>query len=107
MFKKVIKNTNWNLVLIALLPLAFYFAVKLSVAHLHHSICIFKFFTGHECLGCGITRAFNALFQFKFFEAYSYNPRIVIVAPLLFFVWVQTMYSEIKRARYHETSDVV
>lgn len=91
-------NTNYlNIYFLLFLPFFLYFGVKILVHYNPHSICIFKIFTGHNCWGCGITRAFNELFSFKFKEAYDYNPRIVIVAPLLFYIWISTLIREIKR----------
>jgi hypothetical protein len=100
--KKVIENTDWNLVFVIILPIFFILAVKFSVEHIHHSLCLFKFFTGHECLGCGMTRALNSLINLNFSQAYSYNPRVIIVAPLLFIAWLQTLFIAVKRRKYHK-----
>ena len=88
---------KFNIITILCLPIIFIVTVKFLVLNFSgHSICIFKMLTGHECWGCGMTRAFNELFNLNFNEAYKYNPRIVIVAPLLFFAWLQTLYRELK-----------
>ncbi len=85
-----------KIIIISLMPAIFYICVKWLVTYNPHSICLFKLLTGHECWGCGITRAFNALFNMQFTKAYEYNPRIVIVAPLMLVIWLQTLTKEIK-----------
>lgn len=85
-----------KIIIISLMPVFFYIGVKFMVAYNPHSICLCKLLTGHECWGCGITRAFNALFNMQFTKAYEYNPRIVIVAPLMLVIWLQTLTKEIK-----------
>lgn len=87
---------NLNIFIILSLPVIFYFGVYILVRYNSHSLCIFKFLTGKECWGCGMTRAFNELFHLNFYKAYSLNPRIAIVAPLLFYIWISTLIREIK-----------
>lgn len=93
---KLLCKTNFNLGVLILIPILFYFGVELLVHYNTHTICIFKFITGHECPGCGMTRAFSELFQFHFKEALEFNPRVVIVAPLLVYIWISTLVREIK-----------
>ena len=97
---------DWKLVTIILLPVMFYIGVRFLVSYSTHSICIFKFFTGHECLGCGMTRAFNALFQMNFKAAYAFNPRIVIVAPLMLYIWIETLVKHLKHNNKNTLSEV-
>jgi len=84
-----------NLIFIALLPIICYVGVKLLIANVSHPICIFKILTGHDCWGCGMTRAFNALFDLHFREAYAFNPRIVIVAPLMLWIWINMLLKQV------------
>lgn len=105
--KELLSRFDFKLVGILLLPLIFVFCIKFMCSNISHSICIFKFITGHECWGCGITRAFNALFNLHFVEAYNYNSRIFIVAPLMFYVWVQLLYNYLKRKNKHCVCGVV
>ena len=98
---KVFFNTKNNsegikIILIIILPLLFYIAVRSLVEYSPTSICLFKLLTGHDCWGCGITRAFNELFQLNFIKAYNYNPRIIIIAPLMLWVWIITFKKAIK-----------
>ena len=82
--------------IIILLPLLFYIVVRSLVEYSPTSICLFKLLTGHNCWGCGITRAFNELFQLNFIDAYNYNPRIIIIVPLMLWIWIETLKVTIK-----------
>jgi hypothetical protein len=42
-----------------------------------------------ECFGCGITRAIQHAIHFDFYTAWNYNKLVVIVAPVLFFLWLK------------------
>ncbi len=70
------------------LPVLFIIFVNVAAgAHLKN-FCLIKLLTGHECWGCGLTRAFAALTHFQFIQAYNYNHLVIIIAPLLFIIWV-------------------
>lgn len=69
------------------LPLLFILAVELLVKFSHNSICLWKLLTGYECWGCGITRAFDALFHLQFQKAFELNHFIILVAPLMLYLW--------------------
>ena len=45
--------------------------------------CLFKAATGHECPGCGLTRAFQALLVGQFSEAWHFNPLAFFILPVL------------------------
>lgn len=87
------------MLIVLMLPIAFYLVVRGLVEYSPITICLFKNLTGYECWGCGITRAFNQLFLGNFLEAYNYNPRIVLVAPLLFLVWLKMVVNTCKSKR--------
>lgn len=57
--------------------------VDLDALEAKSSICIYKALSGHECLGCGSFKAIAAVLQMKFTRAYSYNPLVVVIFPLL------------------------
>lgn len=50
----------------------------------HSPPCLFTLITGHECWGCGITRAVVSVLHGDFGRAWQLNPRVVVVLPLLF-----------------------
>ncbi|MGQ3014860.1 MAG: DUF2752 domain-containing protein [Flavobacteriales bacterium] len=47
--------------------------------------CAFKTFTGHECPGCGIQRAFQALLQGNLQESIQLYPPLIPMLLLLLF----------------------
>ncbi len=59
------------------LILIFLFCVKF------HIQCLFKNFFHISCPGCGLTRAFIAIFNFNFLESFSYN---ILAFPLFCFL---------------------
>ncbi|NCS93156.1 MAG: DUF2752 domain-containing protein [Leptospira sp.] len=46
------------------------------------SICLVKYLTGLECLGCGMTRAFWYILHGEFSEAWKMNPLVFVVSAL-------------------------
>jgi hypothetical protein len=52
------------------------------------SICLFKCITGRECYGCGMTRAVLSTLHFRFIDAFDYNKLVIIVLPLLIYIWI-------------------
>ena len=95
-FKTKNNSGKIKIILIILLPALFYIAVRSLVEYSPTSICLFKLLTRHDCWGCGITRAFNELFQLNFIKASDYNPRIILIAPLMLWVWITTLKNTIK-----------
>jgi hypothetical protein len=61
-----------------------------------HAICIFKNITGHECYGCGMTRAIYAMIHLHINEAWQYNKLVFIVFPLLIYIWIKTIIELLK-----------
>ena len=80
--------------IILFLPVIGFVVANLSVKT-HTSFCLIKFLFGHECWGCGLTRAFAALGRLDFSAAYEFNHLIVIVAPLLFLLWICLIKNEL------------
>jgi hypothetical protein len=63
-----------------------------------HTICLFDNLLGHECYGCGITRAVLSVLHFDFVAAWRYNRLVVVVAPLLAWVWGKTAIQLVKQS---------
>jgi hypothetical protein len=61
-----------------------------------HSICLFKNLTGYECWGCGMTRAVVSVLHFRFNEAFLFNKSVILVFPLLIFIWTKTLLTSLK-----------
>jgi len=82
------KRYNWLLILIA--PLLLYLIPNNAVFN-GTSVCIFKNVFGFECYGCGMTRAIFSLMYLDFSGAYNYNHLVVIVAPILIYIWIKSI----------------
>lgn len=83
-------NKRIKIIFLILLPLLFYIGVVL-LTHFNLINCIWKTVTGHECLGCGITRAFYSLFHGELKNAYNTNPLIIVIAPLMIILWIKLL----------------
>ena len=73
-------------------------AVPTSIVELG-SICIIYHLTGYQCLMCGMTRAFSNAMHFAFSRAVSFNPLIVIIFPLFWFLFVDDIVAFISVIR--------
>lgn len=49
--------------------------------------CLSRWLLGIECYACGLTRAVQHAIHLDFKVAYEFNKLVVIVLPLLIFVW--------------------
>ena len=76
------------LVFLIALPLPF-FILPANYFDTGESLCLSKVLLDRECFGCGITRAIQHAIHFDFQTALKYNKLVVIVAPILFFVWLK------------------
>jgi hypothetical protein len=57
----------------------------------HNSICLYKNITGHECYGCGMTKAIFSAIHFNFTDAFYYNKLVIIVLPVLIYIWAKNI----------------
>jgi hypothetical protein len=73
------------------------FIVPLDWIREQHSVCLFKMFTGHECIGCGMTRAVLSVIHFRFEDAFYFNKLVIIVFPLLIYIWLKTLLNISKK----------
>ena len=67
------------------------FLIPLDWMKNQHSICLFKNITGHECYGCGMTRAILSAIHFQFANSFQYNKLFLIVLPLLIYIWAKNL----------------
>ncbi len=77
-----------KLILLLLLPVALYAIPEESIFG-GGSICLFTNIFGIECWGCGITRAIFSALYLRFADAWEYNKLVVLVLPLLAFLWLR------------------
>lgn len=79
----------WRAAVVAAAPFITYLIPKGWIFSDGHPLCIIRNITGHECPGCGMTRALVSLAYLDFNGAWQYNRAVVVVAPLLAYVWVR------------------
>lgn len=85
---------------LVLLLLLILLAFGLLVVFVFDVKCLFKSIFDFPCPGCGLTRAFRALFQGNIIKACSYN---ILVLPIFFFLFVLciTIFTDfIKKSNY-------
>ncbi|HLV97847.1 MAG TPA: DUF2752 domain-containing protein [Ktedonobacterales bacterium] len=73
-----------------LLPLLAIF-VPTAWLERRRSLCIIKNLTGHNCPGCGMTRAISSASHGHFTQAFRYNRLVVVVLPLLAYEWLKAL----------------
>ncbi|MDR1005867.1 MAG: DUF2752 domain-containing protein [Bacteroidales bacterium] len=64
-----------------------------------HTLCLFKNIFGVECWGCGITRAVVCCLHFDFSVAWAYNKFIIVVYPLLLYIWIKTLVKYYRKSK--------
>ncbi len=85
-----LRTTNyWRLAIPFAVGLILAVLARLPVERLDTlpSLCLIKAITGRECAGCGMTHAASALLHGDVSSALQYNWRIMIVAPILLWVF--------------------
>lgn len=80
------------------IPLAM-FSIPLSTIESIPSICLYKNIFGRECPGCGMTRAALSLLHLHFEDAFAFNRMIVIVFPLILFLFFKNLISDVKQLK--------
>jgi hypothetical protein len=56
------------------------------------SICLSKLLAGYECYACGLTRSSMYFIHFDFQKSWELNKLTFIVIPMLFALWVKSIY---------------
>ncbi len=51
-------------------------------------LCPFRLVTGHDCVGCGATRAVRALLEGDVVRALDHNVLFTLAVPVLVYAWV-------------------
>jgi hypothetical protein len=73
-----------------LLPFLF-IVVPTSWLETRRSFCLIRSVFGVRCPGCGMTRAISCVFHGNFKQALQYNKLVVLVLPLLCYVWLRSV----------------
>ena len=76
---------------IFLIVLGIYFTISIVMTIYCENIpvCPFKLITGLPCPGCGLTRAFMALFTFNFLDSFRYHPLWPLVIFMLLVLFLE------------------
>ena len=93
---RIFNKLSFSVILV--LPVLLYL-VPLDWLSKQNTICLFKNIFGIDCYGCGITRAVLSGLHFNFEDAINYNIMVVIVLPLLIYIWIR-----ITMSLYNKTS---
>ena len=90
-----IKNLKFGEIITIISPFLVLCLYKLSnILGIKH-ICLWKLLTGHNCIGCGMTHAIVALLKLDIKHAIEYNPLVIIVFPLLLYLWLTYIYKKL------------
>lgn len=91
--KHLISNKSKGYYFILLLSMIILPIVLLSISKTSFdtgpTTCIFTLFTGHKCLGCGMTRACMRIIHFDIKGALLYNKMSLIVFPIIAFYYAK------------------
>jgi len=102
-FKGNFKNISKTCMFFTLFLLPFLLSfVSLDKLESKHSICLFKNVFGIECYGCGITKAVIASMQLNFIRAFEYNKLIVVVMPLIVYLWIKEIVKHVKEFKTYK-----
>lgn len=85
-------------VFVVSLPFLAVICANIAVSANLKNFCLFRLLFHHECIGCGLTRAFVALCRFEFEKAYEYNPLIVVICPILCVIWIFLLKEVFKKS---------
>ncbi|MDD3726535.1 MAG: DUF2752 domain-containing protein [Candidatus Ratteibacteria bacterium] len=86
------------IVLYIVFPVVLFF-IPLSSLYNLPSICLYKNLFGIECPGCGMTRAVLSIIHLKFSEALTYNRLVIVVFPLMAYMFFKNLFRDIKRMK--------
>ena len=64
------------------------------------SLCLSVLLLNKTCYGCGITRAVQHWMHGDFNVGYQYNPLVVIVMPILIYLWTKMIFFNWKSIKH-------
>ena len=94
-------QTYWYIerfLLFVSIPVIFYL-IPYSIFEGSTTICLFKNVFGVECPGCGTTRAIHQVIHLNFANAFDLNRMIIVVFPLLTYLWIKNTIQYYKEAK--------
>ena len=93
--ERILRNWYFRRLLL-LLGMIVYFAVAFTVMEKTGVGCVFLYFLGIPCPGCGMTRALRALLRLDFAAAFGYHP-LIFSMPYVFCYLLLPMEGPIHR----------
>jgi len=96
------KKTNistFKLILLAITPFVLWFLPSTLLDGDKFPFCPSRVIFNIECLGCGMTRAVMHFHHFEYEKAISYNMGVVLVYPLLIWVWFRWIREASRKSR--------
>ena len=93
--ERILRNWYFRRLLL-LLGMIVYFAVAFTVMEKTGVGCVFLYFLGIPCPGCGMTRALRALLRLDFAAAFGYHP-LIFAMPYVFCYLLLPMEGPIHR----------
>jgi hypothetical protein len=61
-------------------------------------LCLWARVLGRPCPGCGTTHALGALLHGQFRRAWDYNRNVILVAPVLAWIWIGQLRVLVRRS---------
>jgi hypothetical protein len=95
-------QTNYNILISNMLILIGILTVRLNYIDCIPHFCIFEKLTNLPCPGCGITRSFVCIRDFRFVDSIEYNPcGLLIVGLLIFQIPMSIIVINYKKLSFH------
>jgi len=84
-----------QLILLLVIPIILW-VLPASFFDSGQSLCLSVLLLDKTCYGCGITRAVQHCMHGEFLIGYQFNPLVVIVLPLLIYLWAKLIIFNFK-----------
>lgn len=67
--------------------------------------CLSVLLFDQSCYACGMTRAMMRMIHFQFDDATDYNVLVLIVFPLLAFIWAMWFFSDLQKLKNYSSAN--
>lgn len=84
-----------QLILLLVIPVILW-VLPASFFDTGQSLCLSVLLLNKSCYGCGITRAVQHCLHGEFLIGYQFNPLVVIILPLLIYLWTKLIIFNFK-----------
>lgn len=85
-------NLGWALTILCVVAPFLLFLIPADRIYGGDTLCLYTHLLGRSCWGCGITRAIYAVLHLEFGVAWGYNRGVLVVGPLLAYLWAKELY---------------